>query len=273
MKKDLVYLIIFAVVSFFTFRSCNKEQALKDEIAKKEQDIKRIENNYLAEQDSVKIYKGKNGNLVASISGYEMTQKELEGKYAHLFGKYENEKNKPPKTIIETQIEWREKITDFSITNKQNGKTGKLEFSSDTTYSAGNSRKIQGSFPYTINYFSKRDSSYLEFDSINTYAKIKEGLISMDNSISMSLITGLRKDKKTGQVEIWAETKYPGVTFSKLQGADIVSDEISRKAAKSFRKEFGIGFHFGYGANFSNTLNYGFNVGVGLNYTPRWLQF
>jgi hypothetical protein len=273
MKKDLIYLFIFAVVLFFSFRSCNKEQALKDEIAKKEQDIKRIENNYLAEQDSVKTYKGKNGSLVASISGYQLTQKELEGKYAHLFSNYEKEKNKPPRTIIETQIEWKEKIVDFSVSNKQNGRNGELSFFSDTTFSAGNSRSIKGSIPYAINYFNKKDSSYIEYDSLYNYARIKTGSIVMDNLTSMSLITGLRKDKNTGKVEIWAETKYPGVTFSKLQGADVISDEISRKAAKSFRKEFGIGFHFGYGANFSNTLNYGFNIGVGLNYTPRWLQF
>jgi hypothetical protein len=274
MRRDLYYFIGIAILALLLFRTCNVESSLKKEIENKDKEIARIESNLLAERDSVETYRSKNGSLVAEISAFQITEKELKEKYAYLFKEWEREKNKPPRIIIEPRIEIREKIVDFAVFDKQNGKEGTIYFSSDTSYSDGNYRKISGSLPFRLNYFSKNDSSLLGFDTLKNYAKVYPGNIEINNTTGISLITGLRKNKQTGRPEIWAETKYPGVTFTSLKGADIISDEVSKKTARSFRKEFAIGVHFGYGANFSTDgLRYGFNMGVGLNYSPRWLQF
>ena len=53
-----------------------------------------------------------------------------------------------------------------------------------------------------------------------------------------------------------------------------MDDPISKKATAALRKEFGIGVHVGYGVVFQNNgYHNGLNISVGLNYTPKWLQF
>ena len=66
------------------------------------------------------------------------------------------------------------------------------------------------------------------------------------------------------------------MTFTKLQGADIMADPDSRKVTREFRKTWGIGFNFGYGAALdlkNNNFVMGPYLGVGLHYTPKFLQW
>jgi hypothetical protein len=71
-----------------------------------------------------------------------------------------------------------------------------------------------------------------------------------------------------------AQSKYPGISFSKLEGADIMSDPTSKAAAKNLRSRWGIGLSTGLGvvAN-TGSLTPGIYVGIGLNYTPKKLQW
>ena len=92
----------------------------------------------------------------------------------------------------------------------------------------------------------------------------------------MNLNLGLFRDKKTKQISIMADTDYPGITFTRLDGALIMDDPESRKVLRQARKQWGIGFNFGYGLMYdvknSKIVN-GPYFGVGLNYTPKFLQW
>ena len=54
----------------------------------------------------------------------------------------------------------------------------------------------------------------------------------------------------------------------------ITDSPETRQLMKSARKQFGLGLNLGYGLNMgANGINPGVYVGVGLHYSPRFLQF
>jgi hypothetical protein len=62
------------------------------------------------------------------------------------------------------------------------------------------------------------------------------------------------------------------MNFSDINSFDITDNPETRKALKSARKEFGFGFTLGYGF-VPGAARPGLMVGVGLHYTPKFLQF
>jgi len=120
----------------------------------------------------------------------------------------------------------------------------------------------------------------VENKELNTYAKLTVFPAKIDFSQSMIIQTGLYKDKKTGKVMIFAKSKYPNLVFSDIVGADIMQDPESRKVTRAFRKEFGVGIHLGYGATLVRSdvsnefiMKTGPTISVGVNWSPRFLQF
>jgi len=95
----------------------------------------------------------------------------------------------------------------------------------------------------------------------------------------IQLNTSLVKDTKTGKILINVKSDYPGLMFTDIVGADIMRDPVSRKVARNFRKEYGIGLNLGYGfflipdGNKGYIIKRGPEISVGLNYTPKFLQF
>ena len=108
----------------------------------------------------------------------------------------------------------------------------------------------------------------------NTYGELKVYPATIDFKLGMTVQTGLYKDTKTNKPMIYVKSGYPGLIFTNINGADIMQDEVSRKVARQFRREFGIGFNLGYGIfPINNVIKTGFVGSVGINYTPRFLQF
>lgn len=270
--------LLFAVIVVFGllfFGQCNRIKNLKEQITTEQADKQRIQNNYDASQDTVRMFRTENGNLRGEISGYTLTLDELNGKYANLFSEYQKEKNKPPKTIIEYIVKIIEVIKEVPVyvSIDSLGNTA-FVFSDTATYEEGNMRMLTGLIPFKVNYFNKYDSVLLHSDSLSSFAAVYPGKGQFELKQNISLITGLSIDKTTKKPLIWVESKYPGITFSSIKGAYIMDDPISKSVARKLRKEFGISVQFGYGLLLSKTgFNTGVYMGVGISYTPRWLQF
>lgn len=215
--------------------------------------------------------------LTASIRGYELTVEELEGKYADLFAVMKDWKGKPPITVVEKHFYVTEHIksVDISSTPVDSLGQGMITFADDTVFSVGNSRSVSGSFPYAIRLLDKSDSTILDYQEQPFFASLHPGKGEVDLKQEMTLYTGLNRDSKTGEVTTWVKTAYPGVTFKVLKGATIQDDEATRKALVSSRKTLGIGFSTGAGMVYTNngTVQPGIFLGVGLNFSPKKLQF
>ena len=269
-------LMIGSVIFLLMFlQTCNQNSKLKAQIATQQLEQQRISNNLAASKDTLKQVVMKNGTLVASISGYEITQKELANQYADLFSSMKDFKDQwsktPPKSIVETRFTDTGSVKYFDFKNTQNGENGVLNFSSDSVFTNGNSRSVSGSLKYSLAYFNKKDSSLVKFPLSPLYAKVSPYQPDLFIKQSMNINTGINRDPKTGKSTIWVTTDYPGVVFTKVTGAEII-DPIT--APVQPRRAWGLGVSFGpqlmYNKN--GTLTPGFGIGMGLNFTPKKLQ-
>jgi len=279
-NRSLLAFLLAVVAVLFFVKQCNSIQSLKDEVEAKDQEILRNENNYLASIDTIKqSYDKTTGTLTASVKGYDLTLKELNTKYSKLFTGIESLKkewkNSAPTTIIEKHFTISEKITGVNVNSMiDNSGNGNIAFVADTIFNKGNSRKITANIPYTLNIFNKNDSMLLKYTEQPFFVKTVTSTATIDFQQSMTVYTGLLKDKKTGAITTWAKTDYPGVTFNVLKGANIEDDKATKEALISARKQWGLGTSIGGRLVYSNgNLFPGVYIGIGLNYTPRKLQF
>ena len=116
----------------------------------------------------------------------------------------------------------------------------------------------------------------LVFNEVDSTYKLVAGNATLAFELGMNLNLGLFQDKKTKKIYIQADTDYPGVTFTKLDGASILDDPDNKKVLRQMRKPWGIGINVGYGLLVnpsSGTIGTGPYVGIGLSYTPKFLQW
>jgi len=257
-NRSLLVAVAFLVVLFFLLSTCNRARSLQLQIENNKEEVERIVNNHEASQDTLRMYQKENGDLVGEIQGYELTVNELKGSYKNLLGDYTELKNKPPITITKVVTVIKDSIRDVNISGSGDSTGGELTFQDSTFFSEGNWRNLSGTIPYL-----------LEGDSSNPVIPGK-GSFELGQSISLS--TFLTKEKETGKIMINVETPYPGVTFSNIQGASILDDDENKKMWKQARKTWGVGISVGYGFSLAATKPSPY-FGVGLNYSPKWLQW
>lgn len=372
-STTILFIIIALLIGLFFYQR-SRTQTFKFKYDEQVKETSRINNNWKADGDTIRLMMDKNGKLTGEISGYKITQKELTSKYDSLFSLYKWEKNKPPKVIIEYRYILSETLT--KVPTEVEGDSLIIVYDS-INYGDGNWRIIQAKIPFSIVYRIKSDSvnsfefikalkyafelqqlgikdafvvlyennkrtSYINsknvdsliyrvqiyatnidftkkqiadkfnlkeediyktyedgiykymtgmfvpklninpiisLDELNSYAQLNAGLSNINLNIGMKLGSSLLIDSKTGEIIIRVSTKYPGITFEDIRGAEIMSSiKSNNKVSRSFRKEWGIGFNLGLGmmpvaANNTFQLRFGPVMSVGINYTPRWLQF
>jgi energy-converting hydrogenase Eha subunit F len=117
---------------------------------------------------------------------------------------------------------------------------------------------------------------FVELKELLIYPKLWTGLNSLNIKETATLLTSIYKDKETGKLLIQVKSDNPNITFSSIRGAEILSED--KTVSRGVRKEFGLGLNIGIGGMLTPVDNgWGIKAGpvisVGLNWTPRWLQF
>ena len=260
MQKILALLpsILVIILSFLLVRQCNQT-----EIAKA--NTNRIQNNYEAAQDSLKQFKIDSTTTRAEIRGYELKLSELSSEYKELLGKFNIEKNKPPRTLIDIQyvkVDSLVKVPVY-ISSLDSMNSGKLSFFDSTRYDAYNYRYFNGAIPFSIDTTTKPNT-------------IKPSTGSFIFSQGMNLKVGLFQDKKNQRVYIKVDTDHPNITFTSLKGASILDDSENSSIITQFRKRFSLGLSLGYGLMYNSNTNTFINgpyFGIGVNYQPKWSQW
>jgi len=275
-KLNMLFMLILVVIILLFLQQCNVNKSLKQKAQQREVEMNRIAQNYAADTASIKELRLKNGKLQAEKIGYELTVDELIKDKKDLIGDLEFKKNKPPQTVIKLVTEIKDSITEIPIYIKTDSlKNSLATFSDSAKYDSTNFRYLSGSLPYKIKYFSKTDSVELNNDSLDFYAKLSTGGVDFELNQGISLIAALVQDEKTKKVTIKVETKYPGLKFTDIQGANIMQT-TPKKVLRSFRKEYGVGLTVGYGFGVNPNTGTAFMgplVGVGIHYSPKWAQW
>jgi hypothetical protein len=210
-------------------------------------DIIRIKNNQAALTDTIINYKNKLGYNIGEIRGLKLRISELNDSIKF-------EKNKPPVTIIEYETEIVENIIEIPVYSFDTiiGNYHSIINFSDSAKWKKSSRVISGMIPFRV----KGDS--LITGSASLYLKQ-----------NVWLTASILEDKKTKEVFVELKTDYPNLIFNDAQGILIDQSEISTIKRKS-RKTFSLGLQIGCGFNSNGFTPY---VGIGLNYSPKFLQW
>lgn len=230
------------VLCILLLRQCEATEEAKGEANK-------IQNNWKASLDTIDNYIDKNGNAAAEIRALNLSLAEIEGEL--LF-----EKGKPPITVIKTETVIKEVIVEVPVTVIDTiiGNFNSALTFSDTASWGKSFRKVGVFVPY------ETGDSAINFGNAT---------IDLNQNIFLSAL--LIRDNKTKELFVNLSTDYPGTTFNSAEG--ILIDQKG-KAFKDLqyqnRKTLGLGLQLGVGLTKDGVSPY---VGVGLNYTPKFLQW
>jgi hypothetical protein len=229
-----VLVVVIAILFFLLMKQC-------EAVNQAEGETQRIINNQIALNDTIKNYKDKYGNVVGEIRGLTLTLDEVRKEL-------EFEKKKPPVTIIkwktiivEKEVEVPVKINDSTITVQSDKEWGK------------SSRSLKVEVPYSV----KEN-------------KLTVGNADIELKQNIWLTASLFKDTKTKEVFVQLKTDYPNVQFNEAKGILVKEEEGGNLFNPTKVKTMGLGLHIGLGLTTGGVSPY---VGVGLNYTPKFLQW
>ena len=230
------------VLCMLLLRQCQATDEAKGEANK-------ISNNWKASLDTIDNYIDKNGNAVAEIRALNLSLEEI-------VNELEFEKGKPPVTIIKTETVIQEVIVEVPVTviDTVVGNFNSALSLSDTATWGKSFRDVSVFVPYELNDLN-----------------VNFGNATIELNQNIFLTASLIRDTKTKELFVNLLTDYPGTTFNSAQG--ILIDQQG-KAFKSLqyenRKTLGIGLQLGVGLSGNGIGPY---VGIGLNYTPKFLQW
>lgn len=233
--KNISFVIILGLL-IFLLRQCDKTQQAQDEMI-------RIKNNNIALKDTIKYHIDKNGFLVGEIRGLELKLDEIDQEFT-----------KEPVTIIEYITEIHDSIIFKPII--------------DTVIILKDSSYVYN-FNYTDKLFYDKSSSFMSFNMpISVKDNIlKTGDVTFGFNQNIWIEASILEENK--EVFVNLKTDYPGITFNNTRGILIKKDKDFYEFTRNQRKQFGLGLQIGLG--YTGTITP--YVGVGINYTPRWLQW
>lgn len=247
-KNQRNVLLIAVIVLILLMRGCGSSQS----------EVNTLKQNVYALNDSIRVYKGKNGVLIYEKGALISETKSLKDLNRDLAEAVKYLKDhpivvlKPEIRIVEIPKYVPIYIKD-PVKNPDGSITRTLDWSYDSTYSKGNYRILKGDFKATVD-------SNLNLTTTPMHITRDE--------FGISLTTGLTENKE-GLLEIFVTSKYPGFSVTQLDGA-LIDPRESKVLKKYFPpKRWAVGVYTGYGLYFDpNKLRFGngLQLGVGLQY-------
>ena len=258
-NKTLVTFIAGALFVMLFFRQCNQISNLKEEVKITQQTSDRNFNNYRAAQDSVTVLKNENGDQLAQIRSYEFDLADLEANQKELTTKYRkalslNKDLKEVNALISAELEIKDNIDVVTNVEEVDTTTTKITFDSSKDFGNGNSRSLTG-------------WSTIRLDN--------SGLSVLDSefnlSQSLSLLAAIEKGEDGANV-LKLSTSYPGIEIKDIENINLINTKLNQAPKKA---RWSIGFGVGYGINLNNNqvISTGPSIGVGLYWSPKFLQF
>lgn len=251
-------LIIIFVLLFL--RQCNQIEQLKTEVKQAETVANRNYNNLLASQDSIRIEKNKNGQLVSKIGSYQLEINSLSSQNKQLVKQYQrvlnlNQELEKTNSLISAKLEVKDSIKDAIPTVVyQTEDSISVQFTDDKNWDKYNWRKFDANIDLVrTNNLFQVDRSQFNFS---------QGI-----SLTAAIL------KVNGRQELRISTPHPGVEFTQIENINLVNDKLNPTLQRPKNWSLGVGVQYGINLNNQQVVSWGPSIGVGLYYSPRWLRF
>ena len=253
--------IIFTALVIFMLlflRQCNQVSSLKQELDNTKKTAEIHYNNLMASNDSVRHYKTENGNLVAEKRSFVYDIKEFEDKYSSLSKEYSKQLDlngnlSKTNSLLKTQLSINSNINaESTVVVSDTGAT--FNFDKVDDFGNGNSRKFTG---------------IVKFKPENKTYKIEES--KFDISQNINLYAALEEVNGYKQVRI--ASTYPGLNVNSIENINLINNKLNEKTPKRGRWMMGVGVGYGMSLTSGQVIQFGPNIGVGLFWSPAFLQF
>jgi len=269
-QRIILLVGIFVLITLFITK-CQKDKG----------EITRLNQNIAYYQDSLRVSQNKAGEWEYAHNVLAATNKNLESLNKDLADEVKKEKgNVVYLSKIVTVLE--QKIIEISNTTGgqidveiNDNKTQTITFKYSEVYSPGNSRHLEGKVDVGFHSDEFTIYEFLSDDKEDTI-KVKIPVIDKNatsvsipiDSIVMTLITGLKENEKTGFLEIFVRSNYPGFSVAYLDGAII--DPHKSTLIKSYfpPKKWALGVSVGPSVmvDFKGQFHAGVALTLGLQY-------
>ncbi len=253
--KDILWVVIIFIVSFFLISQCKSNNILEKEVGI-------LTNNTYALTDSLHQYKDKLGNIIAEKHALQLSQEEMENIIGELKQKnneyiaYMNTNMNLSDTVYIEKVIFKDVVVD-TLTKTE---TGTIHFEKNDVYNKSK-RYISTDIPYKASISSNLSFGSAKFTLIQDI--FVEGMIT--------------RNVKTGETMFSLKTDYPGVVFN--SGKGIVATN-GKQYDIDMRKRNGIGLAVGptfgfYYSNETKSLNpaFGLAITIGYTFTPKSFQW
>jgi hypothetical protein len=259
-NKTLVTFIAGALFVMLFLRQCSQISNLKQDVKFAQEDADRNLNNFKAAQDSVTVLRNDNGDQLAQIRSYEFDLSNLQESQKDLTNKYKkvlalNKDLKEVNSLISANLEIKDSLNVTTTTETIDTTTTKVNFSSSQDFGNGNSRSLSGfsTFKYDLGKFEVVDTKFELTQTLSLMAAIEAG--------------------EDGADRLKLSTSYPGLEIKDIENINLVNTRLNRQAEKKSR--WMVGFGVGYGINLNNdqVISTGPSIGLGLYWSPKFLQF
>jgi len=259
-NKTLVTFIAGALFVMLFLRQCNQISNLKQDVKFAQDDAGRSLNNFKAAQDSVTILRNNNGDQLAEIRSYEFDLSKLQESQKDLTKRYQkalslNKDLNRVNSLISAELEIKDSLDVTTTTETIDTTTTKITFNSSEDFGNGNSRLLSGfsTIRYEFEKFKVLDTKFELTQTLSLMAAIEQG--------------------EDGADRLKLSTQYPGLVIKDIENINLVNTRLNRQVEKKSRWliEFGVG----YGINLNNdqVISTGPSIGVGLYFSPKFLQF
>ncbi|MCK9446044.1 hypothetical protein M0Q50_04040 [bacterium] len=240
--KSVIVLICFLLL-IFNLKTCSSNRELKNQLKNEKY---RQEQNFKAFNDTIEVYKNKNGQISYKQVIGNMSLDELEKYNPDLYKLIKAEGGKV-KTIIKTIIEYR----DTGSTKNILVKLDKDRYGLNFYYTS----------PDSVLVINGKSYFYVIADSNKLI--IKEDITKFDEvKIKFSIVTGIKKEN--GYDKIFITPSTDKITITETRGTD-VTDYIKNNQKKN---KFSVNVSGGYGIIFGkgNQLYHGPGIQLGIGY-------
>jgi hypothetical protein len=262
--KTAIPYLLSCLLLFFLINQVNKTKSAKEE-------AERNHRNYLTSLDSIRTIDSSLKKITKERSTYEVKVSELTKEQKELIRKLglkTNGRGNTPNSVTDHVIEYRDTIININSTVVKGNDVDAIKFTYNPKLPSKNYFKIEGDSKYNVTV--TRDPK----DSTKTIVTIVPKGTDLNIEQTIEIITGIYRDPKSGRLMTRVTSEFPGINFSEINSFDITDNKEARKIIKKARKPFGIGVSIGYGISGNATsIGNGINLSIGLNYSPKFLQF
>ena len=259
-NRTLVTFVAGALLCLLFLKQCNSIENLKQDVKLAQQDADRNLNNFKAAQDSVTVLRNDNGDQLAQIRSFEFDLSNLQNSQANLTKKYQkalalNKDLKKVNSLISAELEIKDSLDVTTNTEQLDTTTTKITFNSEKDFGNGNSRILNG--------FSTVKYEFEKFNVLETKFELTQ---------TLSLMAAIEQGED-GADRLKLSTSYPGLVIKDIENINLVNTRLNRRAEK--KSSWLVGFGVGYGINLNNNqvISTGPSIGVGLYWSPKFLQF